>query len=197
MKLSNGKPAWRTYETFAIVHRKVATNRVMQVALKASYKILPSLEQQATYARILDMAKKTPNTFGINQEVSDVLKEAGLNTTAKDKTKKACQKASGLSTSQQQVHLVSEPKAAAMYALHGLDPHGLKVGDTTVVVGAGGGTVNLISYTITSFKLARTRRSARKRQNGYVGLLYNNFQIEGVEPPENPVPPTDTFIDSE
>ena len=62
----------------AIVRRKVATNRVMQVALKAAYKILPSLEEQATYARILDMAKKTPNTFGINQEVADVLKEAGL-----------------------------------------------------------------------------------------------------------------------
>ena len=62
----------------AIVRRKVATNRVMQVALKAAYKILPSLEEQATYARILDMAKKVPNTFGINQEVADVLKEAGL-----------------------------------------------------------------------------------------------------------------------
>ncbi|RBR26607.1 uncharacterized protein FIESC28_00604 [Fusarium coffeatum] len=62
----------------AIVRRKVATNRVMQVALKAAYKILPSLEEQATYARILDMAKKVPNTFGINQEVADVLEEAGL-----------------------------------------------------------------------------------------------------------------------
>lgn len=62
----------------AIVRRKVATNRVMQVALKAAYKILPSLEEQATYARIVDMAKKVPNTFGINQEVADVLKEAGL-----------------------------------------------------------------------------------------------------------------------
>ena len=62
----------------AIVRRKVATNRVMQMALKAAYKILPSLEEQATYARIVDMAKKTPNTFGINQEVAGVLKEAGL-----------------------------------------------------------------------------------------------------------------------
>lgn len=62
----------------AIVRRKVATNRVMQVALKAAYKILPSLEEQVTYSRILEMAKKTPNKVGINQEVSDVLKEAGL-----------------------------------------------------------------------------------------------------------------------
>ncbi|KAJ4139888.1 hypothetical protein NW768_001235 [Fusarium equiseti] len=62
----------------AILRRKIATNRVMQTALKAGYKILPSLEEQVTYSRILDIAKKIPNKFGINQEVSDVLKEAGL-----------------------------------------------------------------------------------------------------------------------
>ncbi|CAG7564911.1 unnamed protein product [Fusarium equiseti] len=62
----------------AILRRKIATNRVMQTALKAAYKILPSLEEQVTYARILDMAKKAPNKVGINQEVSNALKEAGL-----------------------------------------------------------------------------------------------------------------------
>jgi uncharacterized protein YxjI len=36
-----------------------------------------------------------------------------------------------------------------MYALHGLDPHTLKAGDTFVLCDAGGGTVDLISYTIT------------------------------------------------
>ena len=72
------QPAWQTYDTFAIVHRKVATNRVMQVALKAAYKILPPLEKQATYARILDMAKKIPNTLGINQEISDVQRKQVL-----------------------------------------------------------------------------------------------------------------------
>lgn len=71
------QPAWQTYDTFAIVHRKVATNRVMQVALKAAYKILPSLEKQATYARILDMAK-IPNTLGINQKISDVQRKQVL-----------------------------------------------------------------------------------------------------------------------
>ncbi|KAF7544953.1 hypothetical protein G7Z17_g9551 [Cylindrodendrum hubeiense] len=71
---------------------------------------------------------------------------------AKDKTKKACQAAAALSATKQPVHLVSEPEAAAIYALHGLDPHGLKLGDTFVVVDAGGGTVDLISYTITGLK---------------------------------------------
>jgi hypothetical protein len=36
-----------------------------------------------------------------------------------------------------------------MFSLHALDPHCLKVGDTFVLCDAGGGTVDLISYTIT------------------------------------------------
>lgn len=39
-----------------------------------------------------------------------------------------------------------------MYTLHGMDPHGLKLGDTFVVCDAGGGTVDLISYTIAQLK---------------------------------------------
>ncbi|KAL2869219.1 Hsp70 family protein [Aspergillus lucknowensis] len=66
---------------------------------------------------------------------------------AKDKTLKACQKA-GLK-SDEEISLVTEPEAAAIYALHGLDPHGLDIGDSFVLCDAGGGTVDLISYTIT------------------------------------------------
>ena len=51
---------------------------------------------------------------------------------AKDKTKQACQKAAGLSATKSPIHLISEPEAAAIYALHGLDPHGLKVGERCV-----------------------------------------------------------------
>jgi len=67
---------------------------------------------------------------------------------AKEKTLKACQKA-GIE-SESEILLVSEPEAAAIYALHGLDPHGLSVGDSFVLCDAGGGTVDLISYTITA-----------------------------------------------
>ncbi|KAF9762171.1 hypothetical protein IL306_003548 [Fusarium sp. DS 682] len=70
---------------------------------------------------------------------------------AKDKTKKACEKV-GISAFKHHVHLVSEPEAAAIYALNDIDPHGLKVGNTIVVVDAGGGTVDLISYTTLSLK---------------------------------------------
>ena len=71
---------------------------------------------------------------------------------AKDKTKQACQRASGFSHTTFPIHLISEPEAAAIYALHGLDPHGLSVGDSFVICDAGGGTVDLISYTITSLR---------------------------------------------
>ncbi|KAL4946804.1 hypothetical protein BDV06DRAFT_229684 [Aspergillus oleicola] len=66
---------------------------------------------------------------------------------AKDKTLKACQRA-GFIKGNEEISLVSEPEAAAIYAIHGLDPHGLKVGDSFVLCDAGGGTVDLISYKI-------------------------------------------------
>ena len=50
------------------------------------------------------------------------------------------------------LHIISEPEAAALYALNALDPHSLKIGDTFVLCDAGGGTVDLITYKITSLK---------------------------------------------
>ena len=50
------------------------------------------------------------------------------------------------------LHIISEPEAAAMYALDVMDPHNIKVGDTFVLCDAGGGTVDLISYTVSALK---------------------------------------------
>jgi molecular chaperone DnaK (HSP70) len=52
---------------------------------------------------------------------------------AKDKTRQACQRAAGLSATKSPIHLISEPEAAAIYALHGLDPHGLEINDRCVL----------------------------------------------------------------
>ena len=46
--------------------------------------------------------------------------------------------------------VLSEPEAAAIYTLQNCDGHSLNVGDSFVVVDAGGGTVDLITYTINS-----------------------------------------------
>lgn len=72
-----------------------------------------------------DVIKNTPLEFVVTVPAiwSDL---------AKAKTRQACQRASGLqAASKAPIHLVSEPEAAAMYALHGLDPHGLNVGDVS------------------------------------------------------------------
>ena len=50
------------------------------------------------------------------------------------------------------LHIISEPEAAAMYALDAMDPHNIKVGDTFMLCDAGGGTVDLISYTVSALK---------------------------------------------
>lgn len=50
------------------------------------------------------------------------------------------------------LQIISEPEAAAIYALHAMDPHSIEVGDTFVLCDAGGGTVDLISYTVTELK---------------------------------------------
>ena len=50
------------------------------------------------------------------------------------------------------VRLVKEPEAAALFTLHQMGDQGLEVGDAFVICDAGGGTVDLISYEITSLK---------------------------------------------
>lgn len=101
---------------------------------------------------------------------------------AKDKTKKACQKAvqslpMAAGSSKTLIHLVSEPEAAAIYALHGLDPHGLKIGETVVVVDAGGGTVDLISYTITGLKPILQVQEAAPGSGALCGSTFLNMRF--------------------
>ena len=50
------------------------------------------------------------------------------------------------------LHIIAEPEAAAMYALDVMDPHNIKVGDTFTLCDAGGGTVDLISYTVSQLR---------------------------------------------
>lgn len=69
---------------------------------------------------------------------------------AQFKTRSCAQKAGmGVGSA---LHIISEPEAAAMYALDAMDPHNIKVGDTFVLCDAGGGTVDLISYKVSALK---------------------------------------------
>lgn len=69
---------------------------------------------------------------------------------AKAKTR-ACAERAGMGAGAA-LHIISEPEAAALYALHALDPHSLKIGETFMICDAGGGTVDLITYKISALK---------------------------------------------
>jgi hypothetical protein len=93
---------------------------------------------------------------------------------AKDLTRRACQNAPSLGASGRLIYLVSEPEAAALYALQGLDPHGLQVNGTILVVDAGGGTVDLIAYTITQLKPILELEEAAPGTGGICGSSWLN-----------------------
>ncbi len=63
----------------------------------------------------------------------------------------ACAEKAGMGAGSS-LHIVSEPEAAAIYALDMMDPHNIKKGDTFVLCDVGGGTVDLISYTVSALK---------------------------------------------
>lgn len=62
---------------------------------------------------------------------------------------RACAKRAGMGGDLQ---MISEPEAAVIYALDAMDPENLRAGDKFVLCDAGGGTVDLISYTIDELK---------------------------------------------
>lgn len=93
---------------------------------------------------------------------------------AKEKTRLAFLRAPIIGTSKWPVHLVSEPEAAALYALNGMDPHRLKIGNTIIVVDAGGGTVDLISYTIVTLDPTLEIEEAAPGSGGLCGSTYLN-----------------------
>jgi len=63
---------------------------------------------------------------------------------------RACAQKAGMGSGK--LNIISEPEAAAMYALDAMDPHNIKIGDTFVLCDAGGGTVDLISYKVSALK---------------------------------------------
>ena len=75
------------------------------------------------------------------------------------------------------VRLISEPEAAAVYTLKTSPPNSLKVGDTYVVCDAGGGTVDLISYTVTQTSPLQIEES-NVGSGGLCGSAMLNYRFE-------------------
>ena len=76
------------------------------------------------------------------------------------------------------LQIISEPEAAATYALDALDPHELKVNDTFVLCDAGGGTVDLISYTVSELRPLLKIKEASSGTGGLCGSTYLNRIFE-------------------
>ncbi|KAK6083953.1 Chaperone protein DnaK [Seiridium cupressi] len=70
------------------------------------------------------------------------------------------------------VSLLSEPEAAATFALDALISGDLQVGQTIVVVDAGGGTVDLVSYTINALGPVLEVSEAAPGSGGMCGSAY-------------------------
>lgn len=58
------------------------------------------------------------------------------------------------------VRIISEPEAAVIYTIDAMSPRTLEVGDTFVLCDAGGGTVDLISYSIIGLNPTKVQEAA-------------------------------------
>lgn len=76
------------------------------------------------------------------------------------------------------IRLISEPEAAAVYTLRAIQPNSLAVGDHFVVCDAGGGTVDLISYEITSLSPSLLLSESSIGTGGLCGSVFLNYAFE-------------------
>ncbi|KFY86902.1 hypothetical protein V500_07322 [Pseudogymnoascus sp. VKM F-4518 (FW-2643)] len=74
--------------------------------------------------------------------------------------------------------MISEPEAAATYALHRKKLGDLSIGDTFVICDAGGGTVDLISYTIEQLEPALQVKEAAPGSGALCGSTYLNRRFQ-------------------
>ena len=89
---------------------------------------------------------------------------------AKAKTM-SCARAAGMGSD---VFMISEPEAAATFALDSMNPHGLEVGSTFVLCDAGGGTVDLVTYTVLALKPVLKVREEAPGSGGMCGSSFIN-----------------------
>ncbi|KAK4910856.1 hypothetical protein LTR66_017403, partial [Elasticomyces elasticus] len=85
-----------------------------------------------------------------------------------------CAEKAGMSAS----HIISEPEAAAIHTLKASNPHGMSVGDTIIVCDAGGGTVDLITFTIIEFHPSLRLKEEAPGNGALCGGTYLNRQFE-------------------
>jgi len=77
------------------------------------------------------------------------------------------------------LRMISEPEAAAVYSLSTMKSSGLKVGDVYIVLDAGGGTVDLITYEVLQMKPLKFREvvtgTGRLCGGAFLNLRFQDF----------------------
>jgi molecular chaperone DnaK (HSP70) len=76
------------------------------------------------------------------------------------------------------IHIISEPEAAAIHALRANSPNDLQVNDTVLLIDAGGGTVDLITFTIEQLSPVLHLREAAAGTGAYCGSTFLNRRFE-------------------
>ncbi|KAL9604643.1 MAG: hypothetical protein Q9219_000363 [cf. Caloplaca sp. 3 TL-2023] len=84
-----------------------------------------------------------------------------------------CAEQAGMGTGSS-LHIITEPEAAATYALDAMDPHNIKVEDTFVLCDAGGGTVDCITYKVAALKPALRVAEAAPGSGSLCGSTFLN-----------------------
>lgn len=90
-----------------------------------------------------------------------------------DKAKHATLKAAEKAGMGDQINMISEPQAAAVFAFQAIQPNRMRKGDHFVLCDAGGGTVDLISYEIEQMSPLRLREAA-KGMYGQIDLMWSD-----------------------
>lgn len=88
-----------------------------------------------------------------------------------------CAENAGLGDSSS-IGIISEPEAAAIHALRASNPTNLQAGDTVLLIDAGGGTVDLITFTIEQLSPILRLRESAAGTGAYCGSTYLNRRFE-------------------
>ncbi|KAH7357222.1 hypothetical protein BKA65DRAFT_592706 [Rhexocercosporidium sp. MPI-PUGE-AT-0058] len=179
---------------------KDETFRWFKILLEPSHKYNDEVKEVKEASRLLKSLNKSPEEVvadylkvlwnytmdDIRQEVKEdnwkrdyalkvvITVPAMWSDAAKDKTKKAAL----LAGMPDNITMITEPEAAALSIIRDkADEESLGVGDTFVVCDAGGGTVDLISYTINKLHPLEIEETV-KGEGGLCGSVYLNIGFQ-------------------
>ncbi|KAJ5347113.1 actin-like ATPase domain-containing protein [Penicillium brevicompactum] len=130
---------------------------------------------QALLNHITEVMKDQVGTAFESMKLTYVITVPAIWSDRAKRTTLECADKAGMSAS----HIISEPEAAAIHTLKASNPHGMSVGDTIMVCDAGGGTVDLITFTILEFEPSLRLKEEAPGNGALCGGTFLNRKFEG------------------